>query len=183
MKARHGGEVMQTISDEYRRQQQDLHRDPGYGVMALNYGAMLSEMMDAYQAKSICDYGAGKMRLKEALDKIGKTGYDYFPFDPAFPEYGEAKPADIVACIDVLEHIEPDYLPNVIADLARLTLKRCFMMIAVKPSSRTLPDGRNAHLILKPASWWLPRLCEKLEPLRVDASPDGIMVLASRKVS
>jgi len=43
------------------------------------------------------------------------------PYDPVFPEYGEPRPADLVCCIDVLEHIEPDLVDNVILELARVT--------------------------------------------------------------
>jgi len=33
-----------------------------------------------------------------------------------------------------------------------------FLVIATRPAAKKLADGRNAHLIVEPASWWLPRL-------------------------
>ena len=54
---------------------------------------------------------------------LGKKNVKYYPYDPVFPEYGEPKEADLVCCIDVLEHIEPPYLKNVLQDLSKITNK------------------------------------------------------------
>jgi len=42
----------------------------------------------------LTDYGAGKQRLKESLDGLDVTGFEYQPYDPAFPDYGDAKSAE-----------------------------------------------------------------------------------------
>ena len=76
----------------------------------------------------------------------------YHAFDPAFPEYGDPQPADLVCCIDVLEHIEPEFLDSVIAELARITIKLGFFTIATGPATKTRADGGNAHLIQQPSS-------------------------------
>ena len=106
----------------------------------------------------LSDYGAGKQNLLRGLNELGISGFDYFPYDPAFPEYGEPKPADLVCCIDVLEHIEPDFLDAVLDDLRAITVNRGFFSVNPNPAMKFLADGRNAHLIQEPASWWLPRL-------------------------
>jgi hypothetical protein len=31
------------------------------------------------------------------------------------------------------------------------------------PAAKVLADGRNAHLIQKPSSWWLPRIAQRFE--------------------
>jgi hypothetical protein len=31
------------------------------------------------------------------------------------------------------------------------------------PAKKILPDGRNAHLIQQPPSWWLPKFMERFE--------------------
>jgi hypothetical protein len=87
----------------------------------------------------------------------------YHPYDPAFPEYGEPKTADIVCCIDVLEHIEPLLLNNVLDDLHRIVSKAGFFTIHTGPAIKVLLDGRNAHLIQEPSSWWLKRLTDYFE--------------------
>jgi 2-polyprenyl-3-methyl-5-hydroxy-6-metoxy-1,4-benzoquinol methylase len=64
------------------------------------------------------------------------------------------EPHDIVACTDVLEHIEPDCLDDVLKDIRRCTKKVAFLLIATRPAIKVLADGRNAHLIQQPYTWW-----------------------------
>ena len=160
-----------TISSDYRALQRDLHsRIPGYGSASLGYAAKVKMLMDQIGARSLSDYGAGKGRLHLALQELGLRGYEYFPYDQAFPEYGPPKPADLVCCIDVLEHIEIDYLEAVLNDLKAITRNLGFVSIATGPAGKVLADGRNAHLIQQPKSWWLPRLCEYFEVVKVRRS-------------
>lgn len=107
--------------------------------------------------QSVSDYGAGKQNLLVGLRSAGIDSVDYYPYDPAFEEYGEPKAADLVCCIDVLEHIEPDKLENVLLDLARITVDFGFFSIHMGPAAKILSEGRNAHLIQEPSSWWLPK--------------------------
>ena len=112
------------------------------------------------------------------------TGYEYQPYDPAFPGYGAAKPADLVCCIDVLEHIEPKLLDNVLKELARITKGLGFFTIHMGPAGKVLSDGRNAHLIQKPTSWWLPKLCNYFEINNMQLHQvfgKGFMVIVSPK--
>lgn len=69
----------------------------------------------------------------------------------------------MVACIDVLEHIEPDYLEDVLDHLESLTEVILFCSIHTGPAGKTLDDGRNAHLIQQPYTWWLPKLWDRFE--------------------
>ena len=151
------------ISDDYRKLQQDLHLDPDYGIASLSFAPLVAEIMRRTGARSISDYGAGKKNLLKGLAKAGVSGFDYRPYDPAFPEYGEPRSADLVCCIDVLEHVEPDYLSKVIDELSAITTKFGFFSIHLGAAGRVLADGRNAHLIQKPTSWWLKQLIERFE--------------------
>ena len=87
-------EARQTITEEYRREQQELHKNPHYGVASLGFAGVVKRLIEETGARSICDYGAGKCNLKRKLDEIGMKGVEYFPYDPAFPEYGSPRPAD-----------------------------------------------------------------------------------------
>jgi hypothetical protein len=165
-----------TISADYRAQQQKLHKNADYGIASVTYAPIVKSILDATGARSISDYGAGKQNLKRALQDLGKVDFEYFPYDPAFPEYGEPRPADLVCCIDVLEHIEPDYLAAVLLDLRSIVRGAGFFSIATGPAMKVLSDGRNAHLLQKPSSWWLPRLCEHFEIVRLQRTPDGFYV-------
>jgi hypothetical protein len=169
--------VGQTISAGYLAQQRELHRNPTYGMASLSFAPIVKELMARYNVRSLSDYGAGKQNLLRGLKDLGVTGFGYFPYDPVFPEYGEPKPADLVCCIDVLEHIELEYLDAVLDDLRTITIKRGFYSVHCNPAMKFLPDGRNAHLIQQPASWWLPRLCRHFEICHLETTPNGFWVL------
>ena len=158
---------MTTITEEYRKLQQELHQNPNYGVASLSFAPIVAELIRQSGLKSISDYGAGKKNLLKGLSKAGVTGVEYFPYDPAFPEYGPPVSADLVCCIDVLEHIEPDLIDNVIQDLARITTRLGFYSVHMGPAVKFLSDGRNAHLIQKPSSWWLKKLVEHFDILHL----------------
>src|SRR5262245_5427565 len=166
-----------TISPEYRAQQQQLHVNPQYGHMSLSFAPLVKKMMEQFGLKSVSDYGAGKCKLRKGLHDLGKADFEYFAYDPAFPEYGEPRPADLVCCIDVLEHIEPNYLAAVLADLRAITVRFGFFSIATGPAKKALPDGRNAHLIQQRSSWWLPKLCDHFEIAHLQRLPRGFWII------
>jgi hypothetical protein len=152
-----------TISDDYRKLQQELHLNPNYGIASLAFAPIVADIIRQSNPRSLSDYGAGKQNLLKALTQAGITGFEYRPYDPAFPHYGEPRAADLVCCIDVLEHIEPELLDNVLDELEEITTRLGFFSIHMGPAGKTLADGRNAHLIQKPSSWWLKRLVERFE--------------------
>lgn len=151
---------LKTISEKYLKQQQELHNNPNYGVASLTFAPLIAKIIADNNLQSISDYGAGKKKLLEGLQKSGIKNIKYLPYDPVFPEYGEAKSAELVCCIDVLEHVEPAYVGNVIGDLSKITTNIGFFSIHTGAAGKILSDGRNAHLIQKPSSWWLPQFCK-----------------------
>lgn len=174
----------QTITEEYRRLQQELHQSPNYGVASLAFAPLVADLIRQAGIKSLSDYGAGKKNLLKGLGEAGISGIEYLPYDPAFPEYGPPQAADLVCCIDVLEHIEPELVDNVIAELARITTKLGLFSIHMGPAAKVLSDGRNAHLIQKPSSWWLPKLVRHFEILQLQTHQTmghGIWVIVRPK--
>lgn len=162
-----GRYMRKIISKDYLQQQIDLHKNLNYGVASLGYAPIVKDLFVKISAKSISDYGAGKCNLRVGLEKIGLSDFSYYPYDPVFPEYGPPTQGDLVCCIDVLEHVEIPFVDSVLKDLASITKKVGFFTIATGPAMKILPDGRNAHLIQKPTSWWLPKLVRFFEIQRL----------------
>lgn len=171
-----------VISEAYRSQQRELHQNPNYGVASVMYAGHVAHVIEVTDARSLSDYGAGKQNLQKALQARGVT-VDYRPYDPAFPEYGEPKPADLVCCIDVLEHIEPEFLENVLEELARITVVRGFYTVHTGPAVKVLPDGRNAHLTQQPFSWWEPKLRRHFTIEHLGDAPGGFFVVVTPTVA
>jgi hypothetical protein len=158
-----------TISDQYLKLQTELHKNPNYGMASLSFAPIVADLIRLSEAKTVSDYGAGKQRLLEGLEKEGVNNISYFPYDPVFPNYGPPRQAELVCCIDVLEHIEPEKLEGVLNDLATITVKLGFFSIHMGPAEKILADGRNAHLIQQPSSWWLKRICEYFNVLQLES--------------
>lgn len=156
-----------TISEDYLKLQTELHRNPNYGVASLAFAPIVAQIIRELKVRSLSDYGAGKKNLLVGLKEQGVALDAYYPYDPVFPQYGQPRAADLVCCIDVLEHIEPEKLENVLVDLATITTSFGFLSIHMGPAAKVLADGRNAHLIQQPGSWWLPRLSQHFEVIHL----------------
>ena len=171
----------QTISEQYRAEQQKLHTNPRYGVASLAFAPVVKSLLRLGRCTSISDYGAGKCNLKRALGIKAGGPVRYHPYDPAFPEYGPAREADLVTCIDVLEHIEISALDAVLGELSKITRRLAFLTVHTGPAKKTLSDGRNAHLIQEPPGWWLARLEPHFDILHVQQVRKGFFVIACPK--
>ena len=154
--------MSETFSLKYARLLREFHdNEESFGVGFRT--ELVAQLIHLLKIQSICDYGAGKQALRKILLREFAIDLPYFPYDPAFPEYGEARVADLVCCIEVLEHIEPNFLTAVLVDLQRVTKRFGFFTVNCAPASKLLPDGRNSHLIQQPISWWLLQLSRYFE--------------------
>ena len=165
---------MSLISESYRQQQAELHATGDYGKAGAGFGDVVSDMLRSTKARTLLDYGCGSRKsLRGAL----LVPIDYRGYDPAVPAYADdPEPADCVACIDVLEHIEPDHLGDVLDHIRSKTLKRALFSVHLGPAIKVLSDGRNAHLIQEPPAWWLPKIMARWELLTFVRRRDGFVV-------
>lgn len=149
------------ISEQYRKLNQDLHADnPNYGISGSKYASQVMALSTSMQTQDILDYGCGKSTLANNIP------FKIKQYDPAIPKYASLpEPADMVVCTDVLEHIEPEMIGEVLDHLKSLVKKRGLFVIATRPAKKILSDGRNAHLIVENARWWLNALWDKFDIL------------------
>lgn len=164
---------MPLISPEYKSLQTEFHNStPEYGISSTKHVEDILSLSKSVGSRDILDYGCGKACLQKGLP---------FPiqnYDPCMSEYDlNPIPAQIVVCTDVLEHIEIDCLKDVLDDLQSLTLKVLFLNVACHPAKKILPDGRNAHLIQQPPSWWLSWLLPRFNLHAFQAEKGGFTAL------
>lgn len=171
--------VLPLISAEYREQNRQLHeQDEFFGSRSAKHFDSVKLLCDFVGSKNVLDYGCGKGSLVKALRS---EGYDASGYDPAIEIYsGYPEPADVVICTDVLEHIEPERLDAVLDELQRLTKKAAFFLVATTVAKRTLPDGRNAHLIVKHSNWWLFHLMKRFVLVQFNDSNMGFKAVVKR---
>lgn len=145
-------------STAYIKQLQSLHADKtrpqGFGGKVKSLGKFY-KYFETWNCETTLDYGCGKGNILNHLQQ--KYSHKKFSgYDPAVPEYSK-QPTGKYDCVfsnDVLEHIEPEFIAQVLQHINKISNKYIWLRIDTKPARKTLSDGRNAHLILKDKVWW-----------------------------
>lgn len=163
---------MALISEEYLRLNTEKHAaSAAFGTSGEKWAKQVISLALQTGAKTVLDYGCGKGTLKTKVDRFVFSGiggaarerpFEVLEYDPAIPGK-EEKPehADAVVCTDVLEHIEPECLDAVLDDIRDIARDAVLLVVGTHPANKTLPDGRNAHLIVEPLDWWMPKFEER----------------------
>jgi hypothetical protein len=177
---------MALITPGYAKQQQHLHDTTEYGTAAIAYAPLVAQIIDKLQISHLLDYGCGsRTSLARAMFDRGSTArpklehiqpghkFQYQAYDAGVERFSAAPiPAQMVTCIDVLEHVEPDCLDEVLDHLKSLTEAVLFCTVHTGPAAKVLPDGRNAHINQQPMSYWLPKLWDRFELHTVQVTGD-----------
>lgn len=141
-------------SEAYRALQRDLHStNAAYGTSGQAYAAVVTQFCANHNLRTVLDYGCGKGTLKQHVKIADVTEYDIAI--PGKDDRAVLTEHDFVTCTDVLEHIEIEHLPAVLADLRRCARHLLLVAVHCGPAKKILADGRNAHLIQQPPRWWL----------------------------
>lgn len=143
------------ITDYYAEQNRLLHEREPWGESGRKNAKQVREFSKAVGAKTILDYGCGRGTLKTALAALNFMT-PVAEYDPAITGKTEMPlPADLVVCTDVMEHVEPEKIDNVLKHIHALSIRACYMVIATRDTQHILPDGRSSHLVIKPPEWWI----------------------------
>lgn len=144
------------VTDEYAKQLQQMHQRKviGFGVEP---PAKLVELIRQHSITSILDYGCGEgnmmARIQEIFPDIKMHGYD--PGVERFAVIPEK--TDLVYSSDVLEHFEPEFIDEGLQKIFKIANVH-YHNIACHPAKKTLPDGRNCHLIVEQPDWWIEKI-------------------------
>lgn len=154
------------ITEEYRELNRQLHvQREDYGKYGSKWAPLVFGLCAQLETHDVLDYGSGKGTLNLHLP------FEIHQYDPAVAKHqARPKPADIVVCTDVMEHVEDECIDDVLNDLHSLTKQRLLLNIATREAVKTLPDGRNAHVSVHPFTWWATKLFPRFESLHLDQS-------------
>ncbi len=118
------------------------------------------------------DYGAGSGGLNIAIQKRhAEKHISITEYEPSRPNTVAPDPKPYVVCIDVLEHIEPGLIDNVLDDLQRVTQTQGYFTISCRLATKILKDGRNAHILVKPRDWWKQQIESRFNILSDEWDP------------
>lgn len=140
---------------------------------------MVDRFAGSWEVETILDYGAGKGVLAETL-KHRKI----WSYDPCVERFSrEPKPADFLVCIGTIEHVEPECLDAVLDHMESLTKKVAFLVVSTRHALVPLPDGRDAHLIVKPLEWWLPQLMARWTLKAVERWDNAVLYFGMKRAN
>lgn len=168
------------ISDQYIAENARQHTDaPGYGEKGYKHLQDVLFLLRQERCTSVLDYGCGKGTLSKFARRVCEVPFRNY--DPAIPQFAaEPEPADLVVCTDVLEHVEPLCLPDVLMHLAKLTQVAFYFQIATRPAKRILSDGRNAHLMIRDPYFWLDSLRLHFDVTEFRAIPGHSIIVTGK---
>ncbi len=176
------------ITQAYEKMMATMHETHDrYGTSGANHASRVfmagAQIVRKFGSCDILDYGCGKETLKYAMEeafpilpKMRVLGYD-----PGIKGKDQAKPADIVVCTDVMEHVERECIDAVLSHIANLTRHVAIINVSLIPAVKTLPDGRNAHISLYPKDWWLSYL-KKYFVLIEQADDDKELIVVGQPI-
>lgn len=172
---------MKLLSDYYKSVLVKEHEITPWGVASLKYTQVVYNMMQQYNLKEILDYGSGVGNLGISLNKLDKD-IKIYNYEPGKIEWSiTPQPCAMVACIDVIEHVEPEYLDAVLDDLERVIIGYAFVDIFTKPAARILHNGWNAHICLKTSKEWFDIFSKRFDIIDARLYQDTVELKIAKK--
>lgn len=148
-------ETGQELISQYSLLHKNHKRFPGFSIKKQKH--LIRALIEAYQVKTILDYGCGKGKQYTELKVHENWGdVDITLYDPGYKPYGKRPQGkfDLVICTDVMEHVAEEDVEAVISDIFQYAKYAVFFCVFTGPSKKTLPDGRNCHVTVKDEEWW-----------------------------
>lgn len=165
---------MTLVTDYYRSVLEKEHSQGEWGVASIEYAPRIANIMRRHKLNEILDYGAGAGNLEKNL-LILLPNVIVHNYEPGIPKWNnKPNPCKMVACTDVIEHIEPDCLNDVLNDLQRVIEKYAFISISTVPAYRVLNNGWNAHICLKDPKEWKEIFEKKFNIIKLNMFDSGI---------
>jgi hypothetical protein len=120
------------------------------GKSLVEHIELIDRLMKTHNCLNILDYGCGQASYWPDHWTGIISGYD-----PAVDRFSqEPDAADLVICVDVMEHIPEPHVDMVIQSVFSLSRKHTFFSIGNFLSKKKLPDGTNRHVTAKNKAWW-----------------------------
>jgi len=141
-------------TDKYKQQLEQMHKTTKWGGGVASKVKYIVPIAKELGSTTILDYGCGSGTFKKVCNQ-DFPDIEVIEYDPGIAgKDNDPKQADYIVSVDVLEHIEPNAIHDVLAHIKEKMLKGGFFHICLSSAFAILPDGRNAHLIVNDANWW-----------------------------
>ena len=143
---------------------------------------VVHDFVSKYRPWSLVDWGCANGYLLNRLEADFPSVQELAGYDPGNPDYNVV-PAGTYDCLvscDVIEHFEPKLLDQSLQLMQSKFTQAAFLIIACYPAKKILSDGRNAHLIVENADWWMQKIQQQFDQCNIVWS-EQVMFSANRK--
>tara|TARA_B110000014_G_C20009628_1_gene523443 strand:- start:340 stop:957 length:618 start_codon:yes stop_codon:yes gene_type:complete len=125
------------------------------------YKEYIKDQINNFEIESVLDYGCGRVdwdsKNFDASKNISAKEYfniqDVSLYEPSI-NVDSRKKSDCVICFDVLEHIFVSDIKKILNDIFFYANKLVILQIACYPAKAKLPNGENAHILVRNPYWW-----------------------------
>jgi hypothetical protein len=138
------------------------------GQSLLPHVRRIKRLVDATEARTVLDYGAGKglqYRPQPIIidgRKVSDGVAEYWDidevrcYDPGYQPHSDLPSGkfDGVVCTDVLEHCPEEDLAWIVDEIFSYATRFVYLNVACFPARKTLPTGENAHITVREPEWW-----------------------------
>jgi hypothetical protein len=156
--------MISGLTEDYAALYGPMHEQKsfaGYSIEA--HVPEIAALVERTGARRLLDYGSGGgyqylgRRVHERWGGILPVCFDVGVWQLAERLEGRFEG---VICTDVMEHIAEADVDPVLHDILGFTEDRAFVFFAVacRPAKKSLLDGRNCHLTVRPPEWWEQKL-------------------------
>lgn len=156
------------ITDSQLKAREIALLDPECGREKAMHAPMVSEIINRLQVTELLDYWCGRAWLVQSIKAAHQVKIQCY--DPAMPGFaGEAIPMQMVACVDVLQDVEPQCLDVVLDDLERVLGVVGYFAIRQEEN-----DARDL-------AWWMDRLMVRFRLQTLQVIPTGFFAIVYAK--
>jgi len=158
--------TLDTRREKERAKYVALAAKPGSTYGSTNHGKLAVPIIHKFKPRFVVDFGCGRNDLVRDLRRLGIDGLGV---DFAFPDADLIRPmhktalhagvADIVTSFDALEHLLPEDVDPVLAEMRRVAKPSGHFVFSIctRPSKTTVA-GEGLHPTVRPLDWWLERI-------------------------
>ncbi len=137
---------MSQLTTQYVKQLKHLHRTTDFG----SGGAKVPKVLQPYlsNVKSLLDFGCGKGKFSQTI-KDFNSNINVYSYDPVTAPIELPEQVDVVYSSDVLEHVEPELLDNVLQHI-----DSCILLLVFQPChsrcllATQLPDVQSYRQVV-----------------------------------
>jgi SAM-dependent methyltransferase len=157
---------LEARREHERKKYLALAADASSKYGSTNHGRFAYDLVRSFKPRFVVDFGCGR---NDFIRGLRRNGVDGLGIDFAFPEADVQAPmhrapvssaiSDVVTCFDALEHLLPEEVDEVLAEMRRIAVEggRFVFSICTRPSKIKVA-GEGLHPTVRSRAWWLERI-------------------------